>query len=864
MKGRYWTLALVILTLSLFGSRAGQAVDDPEPGVARVSLIHGDVSTQRGDSGDWVATTVNAPLVRGDKIATGARSRTEIQLDHANILRLGPATEARIADLTRTRLQVQVSRGTVNFTVFKETEADVEIDTPNVAVRPLGEGTYRLQVNSDSETELTVRKGEAEVSTPQGSTTVVKNQLITIQGVEAPQYQVAKAPRRDDWDEWNKDRDRDIRDARSWRYANRYYTGAHDLDRHGRWINVPGYDWCWTPYVNYGWVPYRHGRWVWEPYWDWTWVSYEPWGWAPYHYGRWFYYSNSWCWWPGYGYGSYSHYGYYPRWAPAYVSFLGFGFGGRNWHFGFGFGFGSIGWLPLGPHDIYYPWYGFQPIYNVVNITNITNIRNITNVTNPQNDTAAANAGSQSAVSNVQAALANANVRRAITSVPVEDFVRGRVPREVRPVDVATLRQSQLVTGTVPAVPTRESLRPVDRPASAAAIPARTPADERFFTRRQPPSVSERFTERAAEIQQMMQRHNPMAGGERSESVARGSVNPGRPVTSPGLAPNSERQLTRPGVGNATRQTVPGGERGAPSFSTRGEAPTSRLGATSVDAAKGDNSPNGGIRPGVVSPERAISTGVSSDDRPVWRRFGTGSPQGARAPTASRPAQESRPAAAPRTKSAPEPSAGRPNWQGFSSAPHANRPPPTGRAPRESGEGAASPAPFQSRPAPTSVGGESGATGGWRQFTPQARPQTTDRRPSYATPQPEIRSGPRDAGDRPGWRSFPSRPEGPPATRRRDDAPSRTAPWGAMYSSGRSDAPRYREAPRSYERPPLEIRKPIVIERSAPPARSYEGFRHHGQAPAARPAPEGARAGGGHSAPAPKYGPPPQSRGDRR
>ena len=33
--------------------------EGPAPAVARISLIHGDVSTQRGDSGDWGSTSVN-------------------------------------------------------------------------------------------------------------------------------------------------------------------------------------------------------------------------------------------------------------------------------------------------------------------------------------------------------------------------------------------------------------------------------------------------------------------------------------------------------------------------------------------------------------------------------------------------------------------------------------------------------------------------------------------------------------------------------------------------------------------------------------------------------------------------------------
>src|SRR5947209_13421686 len=342
-----WMFAVAMLVTGAWAQDYGQgpsgeatsASEGTQPDVARISLIHGDVSMQRSDTGDWAVTSINAPLVRGDQVATGEKSRTEIQLDYADIVRLAARSQVKIADLTRTRIQLKVAQGYASYTQFKGSEADVEIDTPNVAVRPLKHGRYRVQVNSDAETDVIVREGEAEITTPQGSTILKEGQQITIRGIDNPEYRTADAPGTDDWDVWNKDRDRWIQDAEGWRRTNRYYTGVNDLDASGHWAYVPGYGWVWSPYQTAGWAPYQYGRWVWEPYYGWTWVSYEPWGWAPYHYGRWFLYSGSWFWWPGP-----VHVRYRPLWAPAYVAFLGFGH-----HVNFGFGFGSIGWIPCGP-----------------------------------------------------------------------------------------------------------------------------------------------------------------------------------------------------------------------------------------------------------------------------------------------------------------------------------------------------------------------------------------------------------------------------------------------------------------------------------------------------------------------------------
>src|SRR5215475_272262 len=79
---------------------AAPAEESPGPGVARLSLVHGDVSVQRGDSGDWVATRLNTAIVRGDIIATSSASRAEIQLDYANVLRLSSDSQGKVAELT--------------------------------------------------------------------------------------------------------------------------------------------------------------------------------------------------------------------------------------------------------------------------------------------------------------------------------------------------------------------------------------------------------------------------------------------------------------------------------------------------------------------------------------------------------------------------------------------------------------------------------------------------------------------------------------------------------------------------------------------------------------------------------------------
>src|SRR5579872_4659264 len=122
-----------------------QTVDpQQQPGAGRISYITGDVSTQRGDNAGWGGTTVNTPMGTGDEISTGEKGRAEVQLDFANVMRLSESSQAKIADLTPKHIQLQISRGTVDYSTFRRSEADIEIDTPNMAIRSLHPGNYRI------------------------------------------------------------------------------------------------------------------------------------------------------------------------------------------------------------------------------------------------------------------------------------------------------------------------------------------------------------------------------------------------------------------------------------------------------------------------------------------------------------------------------------------------------------------------------------------------------------------------------------------------------------------------------------------------------------------------------------------------
>lgn len=444
--------------------------DDPTRGVARISVIAGDVNVKRGDSGEIIAAAVNAPLVGADHLQTADGSKAEVQFDYANMVRLGPNTDLGFADVQLSRYQLQVAAGTVLYRVLRDSSAHAEIDTPSISVRPSRQGEYRITVLDNGDSEITVRSGEAEIYSPRGTQILAAGRTMIARGSPSdPEFQVVSAIARDPFDDWNASRDRELSNSRSYQYVSRDIYGAEDLDNYGTWVSSE-YGPAWQPRVAAGWAPYRYGRWTWVDYYGWSWVSYDPWGWAPYHYGRWFNGRSGWCWYPGA-----IRQRYY--WRPALVGFFGFGSGVSV---GVGFGFGNIGWVPLAPRDPWRPWYGrgfYGRSPRVINNITVVNNTNITNI------------------------YRNARFNNGITAVNVNQFGVGRA--NFITARGADLSRAGLVRGQLPVTPTRASLQLSNRPAASMRFSPRV-ENRSFFTRSQPSQVTRvPFAQQQIRMQQM-------------------------------------------------------------------------------------------------------------------------------------------------------------------------------------------------------------------------------------------------------------------------------------------------------------------------------------------------------------------------
>jgi len=376
------------VTAVIAGSFAAPAFadDDPPALVGRLAVIDGTVSFHTKDETTWTAATPNYPITNGNAIWADANSHAGIQLG-ANDVNLGSQTELDIDHLDDQTFQASLPQGTVYLNLRALSNGDqIQIATPRGTVNINQPGRY--EVFSGDQTHpstVTVLEGAAQVTGDNnlnlplsaGQTGVLRDD-----GQGSPvSATIAQAPAgEDELMAWARSREAQAAPPPP---ETRQMTGAQDLGRYGTWSTTPDYGNVWYPQVAEDWVPYRSGHWAWVAPWGWTWVDDAPWGFAPFHYGRWVRIGHRWCWAPrpvvvvGAP--------FVPIYAPALVTFVG-DIGGVG--VSISLGGPSVGWVPLGPREVYYPPYRVSERYvRNVNVTyvknvNIINVRNTTVINN--------------------------------------------------------------------------------------------------------------------------------------------------------------------------------------------------------------------------------------------------------------------------------------------------------------------------------------------------------------------------------------------------------------------------------------------------------------------------------------------------
>ncbi len=299
--------------------------------MARFASIQGKVAWRPSVDSEWSAAKTNLPCRQGAQVMVSPGGRCELQFDDGSILRMGSGSFVTLttlySDANGEFTEAKLNDGLATFDLRNKYSL-YQVDTPEASVKAYGPASLRFGVGKGL--EVADRQGECEVDNSAGKNRLGPNQYAYLPSPTS-QMRVAQMPKKDNWDEYNDEREN------YWSRPSRYEPSniglvSGDLDNYGAWRSDPHYGQVWYPTEASNWRPYNDGSWTWVSPYGWTWVGNEPWGWAPYHYGAWIHTPYGWAWRPG------------PEaqyWSPAVVRFTDYG--------------DDVAWCPLDPDECYYP-----------------------------------------------------------------------------------------------------------------------------------------------------------------------------------------------------------------------------------------------------------------------------------------------------------------------------------------------------------------------------------------------------------------------------------------------------------------------------------------------------------------------------
>ena len=409
------------------------------PNAARIQRVEGEVALNNDEAGNtqtenWIRATENQPVSVGDRIYTRDNSRTSLAFTGRNFARLNPNTSLDVLALDDRRTQLALRDGSGIFDVGYLNSGDLfEVATPYGAVDFQQPGLYNVGIDK-GQVLVSVLSGLAQVVGLGGNGQISKGELLTLAGTTAANAVLSQLNGSDagyladdyyryQYPQYYDGRYRDYnaylndpyyfdpyRRNVSYQYANSYIPGLYDLDYYGDWRNLDSYGYAWSPRVDNGWMPYQSGYWYTDYPYGPTWVSSEPWGYAPYHYGRWAFVGDRWYWVP-------DRTNVEPVYSPALVAWVPFD---QN----------QIGWVPLGPGDVYVPHYYNNNSWDPYYLTR----------------------------DNLHQRVVNLDVPGAVTVVSVDDFTRGVDWRRARKADRNMLASANPVLDPLLVSPLRNAV----------------------------------------------------------------------------------------------------------------------------------------------------------------------------------------------------------------------------------------------------------------------------------------------------------------------------------------------------------------------------------------------------------------------
>jgi len=186
---------------------------EPDFGGGRISLIQGQVFIQAKDEEGWTEASVNFPVVDGDRIMTEREGRLKLQFQNGTYLRIGEESQVDIIALSSDQengffhLNQLEGRIYVNHHPILGKASSLYVDLFYGVLSSHVPSRFKIDFVS-SQVRISVLEGGLEFKRDGRPIPVAQGKMLIV-GVSG-YAEVTQLNGRDEWDRWNKARDREL------------------------------------------------------------------------------------------------------------------------------------------------------------------------------------------------------------------------------------------------------------------------------------------------------------------------------------------------------------------------------------------------------------------------------------------------------------------------------------------------------------------------------------------------------------------------------------------------------------------------------------------------------------------------------
>ncbi len=198
---------LFLLSVSfLFSFTQEIEKSQPKDEKGLIKYSDGRVRKKEINEENWKPAEKNTAVLSGDRVRTYQRSRAELELLKLDIIRMAPETIIDVVKLyeetksQKKETQIQLNQGDIWAKIKKkDNDSKFNISAP-VAMAAITGTVLRMNVNTDSSTQLKVYNGEVRITNAPERTDLTPQSISNVYEVPGPQE--VPGPREVSLEEW--------------------------------------------------------------------------------------------------------------------------------------------------------------------------------------------------------------------------------------------------------------------------------------------------------------------------------------------------------------------------------------------------------------------------------------------------------------------------------------------------------------------------------------------------------------------------------------------------------------------------------------------------------------------------------------